>query len=62
MTDHPRPTLWGWVLPEAKTVVWGTILISVAAYFIIDRAAANLLAIVGAVLLTVILYKREKMK
>lgn len=62
MTEDIRPRLWGWVLPEARTVLWGTVILSVAAYFIFEgQATANLIAIIGAVLLTVVLYKREKL-
>ena len=59
MSDE-RPTLAGFILPQPSTIVWATIVSSVLGYFVFSRAAANLIAIVGAIILTIVLVVRDK--
>lgn len=61
MNDE-RPRLGGFILPEARNVLWATVIASVAGYILFNRAAANLIAIFGAILLTVVLAVRERSK
>lgn len=57
--DRP-PTLLGWVLPKPRNIVWATVLTSIGSYFLFDgQATANTVAILGAVLLTITLFKRD---
>ena len=58
MSEGPR--LGGFLLPLPKTVVYTTIAASVLAYFVFNRAAANLIAIAGGILLTVVLAMRDR--
>ncbi len=59
MNDE-RPRLAGWILPLPSTVLWVTVASSVISYFLFNRAAANLVAIAGAILLTVVLVVRDR--
>lgn len=58
--DRQPPRMFGWVLPSVATVVGATVLASVVAYFAFDRATANLVAIVGAVLVTIVAVKHDR--
>lgn len=60
MSDDDRPRLGGYILPEAKNVLIATVVGSIAGYFIWGRAHANLIAIFGAIVLTVVLVVREQ--
>lgn len=60
MPEPPRgPTLLGWELPPPSKIIWGTIIGSTVAYFLIGRALANLIAVAGGILVTYVLIKRE---
>ena len=54
--------LAGFILPTPTRALWTTIAASIACYLVFGRAAANLVAIVGAVLLTIILVKRDRLE
>jgi hypothetical protein len=56
------PRLFGILLPSISSVVWATVIASVGAYFIYGRAAANVVAIVGAVVVTAVVVKTERSK
>ena len=58
MSEGPR--LGGFLLPLPKTVVYVTIVASVASYFLFNRAAANLIAIAGGIFLTVVFVMRDR--
>ncbi len=59
MTDE-RPRLGGFILPQPSTVVWATVVGSAASYFMFSRAVANLIAIAGAIAVTVVLAVRDR--
>ncbi len=50
---------WNRPLPPPRRIGWWTVILSVMAYFIFDRAVANAIAIVGAVVLTISIYRRD---
>lgn len=60
MTDQRRPQIGGWPLPRPATVTWIVVLSSVVAYFVYGRAVANLVAIVGAIILTIVIVVRDR--
>lgn len=63
MTDDREPVmLAGFILPAPGRTLWTTIAGSIATYLVFGRAAANLVAIIGAILLTIILVKRDRME
>ncbi len=61
MTERPQgPSIGGWELPPASTIIWATVIGSTVAYFLIGRSLANLIAVVGGILVTYVLIKREQ--
>ena len=60
MTDERRPQLGGVPLPRPSTVVWITVVCSVGAYFLYNRATANLVAIVGAIIVTALFVAHDR--
>lgn len=58
--DRNRPTLAGFVLPAPGRVIWTTVVVSALSYLVLGRAVANLVAIVGGVLVTIVLVKVER--
>lgn len=59
--DRPkRPTLWGWPLPSPSTIVILTVVGSLLAYLFANSGLATLVASIGAAMVTVVIYKRDK--
>lgn len=56
--DGPR--LGGFLLPRISTVVWATAVGSILGYYFYNRAVANIVAIVGAVVVTVVVVARDR--
>ena len=61
MTDD-RPRLAGFMLPRISSVVWITVIASVLSYFFYNRAVANLVAIIGGIIVTVVVVVTERTK
>ncbi len=55
-----RPSLGGWHVPRLSTAVWITVVASVLGYFAYGRAVANIVAIAGAILVTVVAVVRDR--